>query len=185
MTPSNRPAHRPVRFPVAQMLLDRNNNTTRHLQQPRPVAVLITPVFSSRYSWQPGFLPSKAVSQRQQSILTGHVPSKLVYSWPFNPQDTDLIRAGYKPEYKPSKAEKAKSKMAEPRARVARHKGQMNFPSERKYYVTTTMLEPIRYNRMMAMTYIQYSSPPTPRLRRSKSPSIFPHRTPPRNSPRP
>lgn len=138
MTPSNRPAHRPVQFPVAQMLLDRNNNPRHQHQQPRPVAVPITPVFSSRYSWQPGLLPIRAVSQRQQPIPfpTGLVPSKLVYSWPFTPQDTNLIRAGYKPEHKPSKAEKAKSKMAEPRARVARHKGQMNFPSERKYHVT-------------------------------------------------
>ena len=135
MTPSNRPAHRPVRLPVAQMLLDRNNNTTRHHKQPRPVAVPITPVFSSRYPWEPGLLPNRAVSQHhQQPILTGHAPSKLVYSWPYNPQETDLIRAGYKLVYKPSKAERSKNKMAEPRARVARHKGQMNFPSERKYY---------------------------------------------------
>ena len=160
MATSNRPAHRPVRVSMAQMLFDRNNNSstdTRHHLQSRPVAVPITPVFSSRYSWQPGLLPIRAASPRQQPIPTGFVPGRLIYSWPFNPQETDLIRAGYKPEYKLSKADRNKSKMAEPRARVARHKGQMNFPSERKYYY--------RY-RMMALTDTQpykqsasYSSP--------------------------
>jgi transcription initiation factor TFIID subunit 13 len=68
---------------------------------------------------------------------------------PFNQQDITLIRAGYKPQFNPSKTtdnpsgegastpittpgpnSKGKKKMAEPRARAARHKGQMNFASE-------------------------------------------------------
>ncbi|KAL2802128.1 putative transcription initiation factor TFIID subunit 13 [Aspergillus granulosus] len=64
----------------------------------------------------------------------------------FSPDDTSLIRAGYKPQFNPSKTNtnlsadvststpdansKGKKKMAEPRARAARHKGQMNFASE-------------------------------------------------------
>ncbi|KAL2836174.1 transcription initiation factor IID, 18kD subunit-domain-containing protein [Aspergillus pseudoustus] len=78
----------------------------------------------------------------------GHVPRPLAPPWPFNPEDTSLIRAGYKPQFNPNKtnntpsgetstsiptsdaSSKGKKKMAEPRARAARHKGQMNFASE-------------------------------------------------------
>jgi transcription initiation factor TFIID subunit 13 len=82
-------------------------------------------------------------------VNPGHVPGLLAPPWPFNPQDTTLIRAGYKPQFNPSKTtdnpsgertptsittpevnSKGKRKMAEPRARAARHKGQMNFASE-------------------------------------------------------
>jgi transcription initiation factor TFIID subunit 13 len=78
------------------------------------------------------------------------VPSELAPPWPFNPQETALIRAGYIPAFKPEvpaaqedpasetdfKKKKKQnqdnpSSMAEPRARAARHKGQMNFASER------------------------------------------------------
>lgn len=81
---------------------------------------------------------------------SGHVPSELAPPWPFNPQETALIRSGYIPAFKPkvpaaqedsasetdSKKKKKQnqnnpSSMAEPRARAARHKGQMNFASER------------------------------------------------------
>jgi transcription initiation factor TFIID subunit 13 len=31
----------------------------------------------------------------------GHVPSELAPPWPFNPQETALIRAGYSPAFKP------------------------------------------------------------------------------------
>ncbi|PWY81823.1 TFIID-18kDa-domain-containing protein [Aspergillus heteromorphus CBS 117.55] len=85
---------------------------------------------------------------------TGHVPSHLAPPWPFDPQETALIRAGYRPAYKPkpiaaathptditttaaaaatdptTAPSKRPRKMAEPRARAARHKGQMNFSSE-------------------------------------------------------
>ncbi|PLB44017.1 TFIID-18kDa-domain-containing protein [Aspergillus steynii IBT 23096] len=84
---------------------------------------------------------------------SGHVSSQLAPPWPFNPQDTALIRAGYRPAFNPTttatpeqshtvendnqdppnqgkKKKKNPPKMAEPRARAARHKGQMNFSSE-------------------------------------------------------
>ncbi|KAF9887480.1 hypothetical protein FE257_010197 [Aspergillus nanangensis] len=69
---------------------------------------------------------------------TGHVPAHLAPPWPFNPEETALIRAGFRPAWTPvtSKAEESepepvnRPRMAEPRARAARHKGQMNFSSE-------------------------------------------------------
>jgi transcription initiation factor TFIID subunit 13 len=74
------------------------------------------------------------------------VSSQLAPPWPFNPQETALIRAGYRPAFKPNTAKnedpapvanslktKRRCSMAEPRARAARHKGQMNFASERKF----------------------------------------------------
>ncbi|PYH82125.1 TFIID-18kDa-domain-containing protein [Aspergillus uvarum CBS 121591] len=107
--------------------------------------------------------PTRTVSSgppRHRS--TGHVSSKLAPPWPWNPEETDLIHAGYRPAYPPPPLKpdaatepagasasptptitattkpKLKSrattptpkKMAEPRARAARHKGQMNFASE-------------------------------------------------------
>ncbi|GFG19344.1 transcription initiation factor TFIID subunit 13 [Aspergillus udagawae] len=91
--------------------------------------------------------PKPSVSARSGS--SGHVPSELAPPWPFNPQETALIRAGYIPAFKPEvpaaqedpasetdfKKKKKQnqdnsSSMAEPRARAARHKGQMNFASE-------------------------------------------------------
>ncbi|PYI25753.1 TFIID-18kDa-domain-containing protein [Aspergillus indologenus CBS 114.80] len=95
---------------------------------------------------------------------TGHVSSRLAPPWPWNPEETDLIHAGYRPAYPPPplqpdaatepagasapnpktpatttttpktkpkpKSKPTPQKMAEPRARAARHKGQMNFASE-------------------------------------------------------
>ncbi|KAL2872175.1 putative transcription initiation factor TFIID subunit 13 [Aspergillus lucknowensis] len=100
--------------------------------------------------------PSRPVSvQPQQNLRAaatspsrtadpGHVSRQLAPPWPFNPQDTALIRCGYKPQFKPNTDSipqgegtpapggdsKGKKKMAEPRARAARHKGQMNFASD-------------------------------------------------------
>ncbi|CAI7655884.1 hypothetical protein PCG10_005973 [Penicillium crustosum] len=69
--------------------------------------------------------------------------SKLSPNWYFNEQDTALIRAGYEPQWTPNptdttptstekgkKGTATKPAMAEPRARMARHKGQMNFQNE-------------------------------------------------------
>ncbi|CAG7920147.1 unnamed protein product [Penicillium olsonii] len=57
--------------------------------------------------------------------------------WPFNEQDTRLISAGYQPQWTPNPPQpepqnkgQNRSAMAEPRARMARHKGQMNFQNE-------------------------------------------------------
>ena len=78
-------------------------------------------------------------SSRQPS--SGHVSSDLAPPWPFNLQDTALIRSGYGPAFKPTDSKDSKdkskkkptSKMAEPRARAPRHKGQLNFPTERMF----------------------------------------------------
>ncbi|KAJ5794376.1 Transcription initiation factor TFIID subunit 13 [Penicillium paradoxum] len=77
---------------------------------------------------------------------TRNLSSALSPNWYFNEQDTALIRAGYEPQWTPKPpdptsiaTEKSKknpatqSTMAEPRARMARHKGQMNFQNERKF----------------------------------------------------
>lgn len=80
-------------------------------------------------------LQSSPSTSRQPS--SGHVSSDLAPAWPFNQQETSLIRYGYIPAYKPTcsddKSKPPTSKMAEPRARAPRHKGQMNFPTERMF----------------------------------------------------
>ncbi|KXG51601.1 Histone-fold [Penicillium griseofulvum] len=72
-----------------------------------------------------------------------HLVSQLLPNWDFDEQNTALIRAGYEPQWTPKpldtrttpttkgkKGSATKSAMAEPRARMARHKGQMNFQNE-------------------------------------------------------
>lgn len=88
--------------------------------------------------------PTPRVSTGFQRVFDpGHVSRRLAPPWPFNPQETALIRAGYRPAFKPDattltektpasgKDLRGREKMAEPRARAARHKGQMNFAAER------------------------------------------------------
>lgn len=82
---------------------------------------------------------------------SGHVSRALAPPWPFNPEETALINAGYAPKYTPpspsnldsesyhSKKPRS-SKMAEPRARAPRHKGQMNFQNERTYLLFSFIL---------------------------------------------
>lgn len=131
-SPPYRPGHRPVPFPGARI----DDYTTVNHRQPRPVAA---PLPSSRLPWQPALIPGRLFQQqhyRPSPFSTGQAPGGPTFPWPFNSQEADLIRAGYAPCYKPAKADnsntkKKTKKMAEPRARVARHKGQMNFPSER------------------------------------------------------
>lgn len=114
-----------------------------------------TPTSTLTPTTRPSSPCSGAVQSQQQSRVSagptrsldpGNVPSELAPAWPFNPQDTALIRTrAYQPAFKPNvisnncgtentpnpvKSSKEKKKMAEPRARAARHKGQMNFPSE-------------------------------------------------------
>jgi transcription initiation factor TFIID subunit 13 len=85
-----------------------------------------------------------------------HLVSQLLPNWNFNEQDTALIRAGYEPQWTPKpldtkttpttkgkKGSATKSAMAEPRARMARHKGQMNFQNERKFLQLTYIIKPI------------------------------------------
>lgn len=83
---------------------------------------------------------SSATPPRQPS--SGHVSRALAPPWPFNPQETTLIKAGYSPQFIPSLSSPPNPesnaspkdntpKMAEPRARAPRQKGQMNFPTER------------------------------------------------------
>lgn len=110
-------------------------------------------------------------------------------AWPFNEHDTILIGAGYQPQWtpepkepgaKPAKAEpkpetkpqpKGKGKktadMAEPRARMARHKGQMNFQNERTSFAYNK-----RNQQSPQLTYSSSSS--APRIWRPKSPPVFP-----------
>ncbi|KAJ5610796.1 TFIID-18kDa-domain-containing protein [Penicillium lagena] len=84
------------------------------------------------------------------SISPGHVANRPANLWLSTPQELVLLRAGYAPAYtsktqndddpntaastssrsKKKKDPKTPGKMAEPRARAARHKGQMNFSSE-------------------------------------------------------
>lgn len=99
----------------------------------------------------PSAVPPPQVSTappRPSSVSNSvHLPPELSPPWPWNPTETALIRAGYLPAYKPptpaastttpeassssKRSRKRKPVMAEPRARAARHKGQMNFSSER------------------------------------------------------
>ncbi|KAJ5935899.1 Transcription initiation factor TFIID subunit 13 [Penicillium verhagenii] len=96
--------------------------------------------------------PSPAARDPQLSTPTetrrfapGYIPGEFSTSWAHTPQDTNLIRAGYQAAWNPNttpaestatpSSSKKKKKtvrfdMAEPRARAARHKGQMNFSSE-------------------------------------------------------
>lgn len=90
---------------------------------------------------------SNSSSGLSSSSSSVHLPPELSPPWPWNPSETQLIRAGYNPAYKPpappeptpepkassSKKRARKPAMAEPRARAARHKGQMNFASERTH----------------------------------------------------
>ncbi|KAG2414089.1 hypothetical protein HFD88_003280 [Aspergillus terreus] len=94
----------------------------------------------------PAHKASRKLSQPPRQPGTGHVSTQLAPPWPFNPSETALIRAGYLPAFKPKPSPsttadndkhpeanskpKPTPKMAEPRARAARHKGQMNFASE-------------------------------------------------------
>ncbi|GKZ18907.1 transcription initiation factor TFIID subunit 13 [Aspergillus brasiliensis] len=124
-----------------------------HRSAAAPASIRNTP--SARPASQPlrRSLPSKQTSRASpappRQISTGHVSSQLASAWPFNPEETELIRAGYCPAFKPNpvaeaeeqssdnnkkrkkkKGTKDKTDMAEPRARAARHKGQMNFATE-------------------------------------------------------
>jgi hypothetical protein len=126
-----------------------------------------------------------------------------------NPQDASLIRAGYQTAFElpplPAPApieqepgershKRKPSKMAEPRARVARHKGQMNFSSERTSnypYLShnPSLNSPQHYPKSQAhfsrLTYQLFSPPPSPSLRRPGPPPLLPARTAPRNNPCP
>jgi transcription initiation factor TFIID subunit 13 len=99
---------------------------------------------SSSSTTQTG-LPNPTCNPSRQPS-SKHLVSRLSPNWYFNEQDTELIRAGYEPQWsgkladttsisteKGKKEPATKSAMAEPRARMARHKGQMNFQNERKF----------------------------------------------------
>lgn len=139
MSSSDRHPHRPVHA-VAQTLFARNNHT--RTIQPRPVAAPLPSVSSFRpYLWQPRLrAASGPYPQRYQpSSSPGHAPGGYAPPSPFNPQQTGLIRAGYTAQSS-TPVETTKKKMAEPRARVARHKGQMNFPSERMHILSQSII---------------------------------------------
>ncbi|KAJ5689668.1 hypothetical protein N7462_004060 [Penicillium macrosclerotiorum] len=100
-----------------------------------------------RQSWTSSSPPSQRLPTPALAAIRqpspAQLPIELAPPWPFNSQDTTLIRAGYQPAFKPrssistatskpssSKRVNRRVTMAEPRARAARHKGQMNFSSE-------------------------------------------------------
>lgn len=94
--------------------------------------------------------PARYWPWNEQSAPTARPPVQPAKPWPCNEQDTALIRAGYQPAWDPSttspatnintpetgpakrkrKKKTVRFDMAEPRARAARHKGQMNFGPE-------------------------------------------------------
>jgi hypothetical protein len=80
-----------------------------------------------------------------------------------------------------------KPKMAEPRARMARHKGQMNFQNERKSCSPCAyILQRKGINQAeRKINHLIYSSSPASRLRRPKPSPKLPRRAPSRDSPRP
>ncbi|KAJ5494697.1 Histone-fold [Penicillium fimorum] len=116
-----------------------------HLPTPNAVTLttnrrLKTPSTSSSTPKTASLNPTRSPSRRPSSK---HLVSTLLPNWNFNEQDTALIRAGYEPQWTPTplhtpsiltekgkKESATKSTMAEPRARMARHKGQMNFQNE-------------------------------------------------------
>lgn len=120
--------------------------------------------------------------------------SKLSPNWYFNEQDTALIRAGYEPQWTPNptdttptstekgkKGTATKPAMAEPRARMARHKGQMNFQNERKYLQPTRIHQwklPIKLN----TNHLHSPSAPS-RLWRPQPTPKLPKRTTSRDRP--
>jgi transcription initiation factor TFIID subunit 13 len=112
----DRPAHRP-QLSSANSTSNSDDNTSNTSQ----LSSSSTPAAASR-------IPS-----------SGHVSSALAPAWPFNPSETALIRAGYTPTPTPTPAPasnnerqtRQRPRMAEPRARAPRQKGQMNFPTER------------------------------------------------------
>ncbi|PKY00895.1 TFIID-18kDa-domain-containing protein [Aspergillus campestris IBT 28561] len=134
------------------------SNSTGRIAPHRPPAVPFSRHLQHRLQPHHNHIPRasqpSSISPRQPS--TGHVSSLIAPAWPWNPHETNLIRAGYKPAFAPAPqnttaapagstattpgkctstatsaaAPKKPAKMAEPRARMARHKGQMNFSSE-------------------------------------------------------
>lgn len=134
MISSYRQSHRPVQVSDAR---DDNSTTSYYL-------LVAAPIAPSLLSWQPGSSYSASPRQQQPQNHQPYAPGGLTS--PFNLQETDLIQAGYTPCFKPSELETTnnsnnnkRKKMAEPRARVARHKGQMNFSSERMYFFHSTV----------------------------------------------
>lgn len=92
--------------------------------------------------------------RQRSSTPTPKGPAEPTEPSPWNEQETALIRAGYQPAYNPPQASptggvttgagSAKKKktvtsdMAEPRARAARQKGQLNFGPESTCYTEPT-----------------------------------------------
>ncbi|KAJ5827681.1 Transcription initiation factor TFIID subunit 13 [Penicillium robsamsonii] len=118
--------------------------STTHLQTPNTVTPttncrLQTPSSSLSTPKTTSLNPTRSPSRQPSSK---HLVSTLLPNWNFNEQDTALIRVGYEPQWTPKpldtsnstekgkKEPTTKSAMAEPRARMARHKGQMNFQNE-------------------------------------------------------
>jgi transcription initiation factor TFIID subunit 13 len=141
------------------------------LRMPPPPNINLTPVSTPPAVRCPLLTTSTALS-RSAPV---YIPGEFSPSWPHNPQDTNLLRAGYQPGWKskdtptpiPATLKSGRLApppgMAEPRARAARHKGQMNFSSERK---SSLNLELQVYPNLKHETLTLLSSTTTPsRLR--------------------
>ncbi|KAJ5185936.1 Histone-fold [Penicillium cf. griseofulvum] len=124
----------------------------RHLQTPNTsfrTPNTVTPTTNSRLQNPSNSSPTQKTDLFNPTRSPSHQPSskrlvsQLLPNWNFNEQDTALIRAGYEPQWTPKpldttftstakgkKGSTTKPAMAEPRARMARHKGQMNFQNE-------------------------------------------------------
>ncbi|KAJ5490496.1 Transcription initiation factor TFIID subunit 13 [Penicillium expansum] len=130
--------------PNARLQTPNTPTPTSNTASPTTNRYLQTPKSSS--STPKTDLPNPTRNPSRQPTSKNLV-SKLSPNWYFNEQDTTLIRAGYEPQWTPDppdttststeKGRKApatkvanKPTMAEPRARMARHKGQMNFQNE-------------------------------------------------------
>lgn len=105
---------------------------------------------------------SRAPDSSKRTIDFGNESSELAAPWPRKSRPPDSLKhAEHQPALEPNAARKpsdtdgttkpgtntkGKKKMAEPRARAARHKGQMNFPSECPFalYLTVSLSMLIR-----------------------------------------
>lgn len=118
------------------MLADR----PRHGSASATAVATVTP--RPTLSPSPTYPPSPVVPTPSSHLDPVTARQNYLQYWQEHLQDASLVAAGYQPAFEPppppaieldprKRRRKKQHNMAEPRARVARHKGQMNFPSER------------------------------------------------------
>lgn len=134
--------HQVFRYPRAHILQPLSSYSPIPRAAITPTAPVVWNPVAPKNPYYPGTFaptsPTRPVEPRPAFSLSLYLPR--------DAGDTTLIRAGYTPCYTPDRERSnsaeglgkapggkkggKRSKMAEPRARAARHKGQMNFPSE-------------------------------------------------------